>query len=139
MIKGYKCSNCGKEGVKLWRPFADSDHLFCAECAEKKQFATRVLENPELERNFFYIGNDVILPRWRIDEHGKLHSCEGTGEYDKILNTTNILFVILTDKDLYTTCLFPAIPIVPNQFNRYFQWAQAPDDAYTWWERLPTR
>lgn len=34
----YKCSLCGKTGVKLWRPYQTMcPDLFCAECAAKDQ------------------------------------------------------------------------------------------------------
>ena len=33
----YRCHICGKKGVKLWRPYGDSEPFICATCAEKRQ------------------------------------------------------------------------------------------------------
>lgn len=36
-MENYKCSSCGKENVKLWRPKNTNSPLLCKQCLEKAE------------------------------------------------------------------------------------------------------
>ena len=89
MYKGYKCSICGAQNVKLWRPEWQARPLICAECAEERQI----------------LKGDA---KWQIDEEGNFLSESG--------EKTDKLSIELHSKE---TLLIPAIPCGKNRFWGY--------------------
>lgn len=70
-----RCSLCGRENVKLWRPFKVEEKpvpLICASCAEKNQLPYSIKGK---------------LEYWRIDKEGKIGK-SGSLEKTFILRVT---------------------------------------------------
>ncbi len=44
--KGYKCTDCGVTGLKLWRDYGYCDELWCALCCEKRIAAKDCKQDP---------------------------------------------------------------------------------------------
>ena len=75
-MKNYKCSTCGKSGVKLWSPIGANDPKICAECAEKRQSKLTYNEYvwEKNKRNAHLTGKKLPLPAWTVNEEGTIPS-----------------------------------------------------------------
>ena len=145
MKKPYKCSICGKEGVKLWRPYLDTEPLVCASCAEARQ-SPRIYEkaNWEITEDGSWIGipteNKVILPNWTIDDNGKIPSRYGYGPHKLPLTFTDMLEIDLRGiSKTYQSGETNMIPAVPDEDGYFFGYTSVPKERCKWWENLPNK
>ena len=104
----YKCSICGAQSVKLWRPEWKAGPLFCADCAEERQ----ILKGDSSSK-------------WQIDKNGKVFLSESKKKSDT--------FSIMLESE--ETLMVPAIPCGTKQFWGYK--ALTPQRRAIW-KRLPT-
>lgn len=87
-FSNYKCSFCGKEGVKLWH--IGDGMLICACCAEKRQA-------PRTQEEFIWrkdansknysgkaTGRLLRLPNWKVDKDGCIPSSWSTPASKKL-------------------------------------------------------
>lgn len=119
MKKAYICSLCGKQNVKLWRPYGHIHPLLCAECAESRQ---TVKEN---------------CKRWSIDNLGNIPKYDNSQTNTYTL--TEILFVDL-DKlhDSDSTKNIKMVPAIPDELD-FWGYIYIPPEEFKWWRNLPTR
>ena len=143
MCKDYRCSFCGKEGVKLWRTDTEK-FLICALCAEIRQ-------SPMMIRKIvpMYVGRApmpverlVPLPHWKVNEKGRVpSSCFfDPSPYKLNWKMTNHLIINLKEAGFSSgrTTVVPAIPY-ENGENEFGADDSIPQDRVEWWENLPTR
>lgn len=129
--ENYVCSICGKKSVKLWHPYiGGKSYLICAECAEKHQTPMEYQETIWYTReDGSYTGEfatrKIPLPKWSVDEEGKVPSYHGSEEEYK----TDQLIVDLSDMGLSITTLVPAAPDEDGNFS----------EEICKWTKLPTR
>ena len=143
MKNPYACSICGRENVKLWRPYKNKKLLICAECAEKFQ-SLRVYNECTCEKkdNQFIkkpTGEKVIL-RWRIDDKGRIPIYHGPVSKGVTMERTNKLTVNL--KNVEKSCPsgdITIIPAVPDENGSFYKYASIPKEKYELWEKLPTK
>lgn len=141
----YKCSVCGRQGVKLWRPYRDPEPLICARCAEAIQSERQYFETTWQEVDGKYVGivtgNKLILRRWYVDSKGRIPSYlgptpEGIPPHEK----TDMLLVnpkgIVDKYNMNEIALNPAIP---NEEGGFFNPDSVPDEAYKKWREIPTK
>lgn len=146
MEKRYKCSLCGRSGVKLWRPYWETEILVCASCAEKRQSPLTFNEYTwELKTNGEILGTPtgkvLEFPKWKVDEKGKIpyRVAFSVGSPNPI--KTDQLSVDLS-KDFPES--FPSketslIPAVPKGEDSFWGYTSVPESQCQWWEQLPTR
>ena len=144
MCKEYKCTFCGKEGVKLWRPLNKEKLLVCASCAEIRQstmYVRRIIT--------MYVGRApmpvkrlVPLPHWKVDEKGRVPSSCFYDPSPYALNwkMTNNLIINLKEIGFLSgkTTVIPAIPD-ENSEDRYLADTSITQEKIECWENLPTR
>lgn len=56
MMRKYKCTQCNKQGVKLWREFGNFTNLYCWECLPS---------NASITTDYKY--NDEYLPAFPVN------------------------------------------------------------------------
>ena len=136
-----KCTICGKEHVKLWHPFVDTVPLLCASCAEERQVPRKCDECVWEEKTGFYVGNPtgkkLPLPKWTVDEKGKIPSHDGPGPDGSPFSMTDLLLVDLKDVADYSEMTL--VPAVPNENGIFIRYPSEAKERYEWWESLPTR
>ena len=138
MKKPYRCAICGREGIKLWRPYLDSEPLVCAKCAEERQ-APRLSEEVEWRKEgredvAHLTGKYYLLPPWSVDEKGKIPS-----RY-RFLSLTDILCVDLNGvSSIYTSGETDMIPAIPDEEGYFWGYTSRPEEKCKWWENLPTK
>ncbi len=146
-MENYRCSVCGKEHVKLWRPIGDDDPLMCAECIEKNQSAQ---EYEKMEWTFnsvggYYVGNStgemIQGPKWKVDENGEIPDYSRDVVSEKNRSKTKCLMVDISDiSPRYAfddTMMVPAIPI--DGTDLFYTLPPSDNEAFEWWCELPTR
>lgn len=133
----YVCSICGKKNVKLWRPYGDSAPLICAECAEKRQTPMEYNKVIWKKEDGEYIGRitdeKLPLPKWKVDEKGKVPSYNGPGPKGLPSPMTDQLIVDISSEK--TTM----IPACPDEDGNFWCYTVVPEDVCKWWNELPTR
>lgn len=138
-MKNYVCSICGKEHVKLWRPYMYCEPLVCAECAEKHQTSREYSETIWEKKGDCYkgtfTGKKLPLPKWKVNEEGRVPSYDGPGPEGVPPRMTDQLIVCLPDE----TCTTNLIPAVPHGENSFWGYTSVTDDAVKWWQELSTR
>ena len=146
MEKNYQCSICGREGVKLWRPYMDTSPLVCASCAEARQ-SPRLYQEHTWEKNLQgpgYIGKptgkEFPLPKWTIDASGKIPSRYGYGPEGLPIQFTDQLEVDLRDvSESYQSGETNMIPAVPDEDGYFWGYTSVPEDRCIWWKNLPNK
>lgn len=143
--ENYVCSICGKRNVKLWRPYMDTTPLICAECAEKRQTPYEYEETIwQKEDNGWYTGKftgkKLSLPKWEVDEKGKVPSYQGPGPDGEPRSMTDQLIVDLSDVSTsYTSGSTSMVPACPDEDGEFWGYTSVPEENCKWWEELPTR
>lgn len=100
--ENYVCSICGKRNVKLWRPYMGTAPLICAKCAEKRQSPQEYEETiwkKEGEDQYVgtFTGKKLPLPKWEVNDKGKVPSYFGPGPEGMPERPTDQLLVDLSD------------------------------------------
>lgn len=143
--ENYVCSICGKRNVKLWRPYMDTSPLICAECAEKRQESREYEEKIwSKEANGWYIGKftgkKLPLPKWKVNENGKVPSYIGPGPDGVPACMTDQLIVDLSDVSTsYSSGSTSMVPACPDEDGDFWGYTSVPEEFCKWWNELPTR
>lgn len=140
----YVCSICGKRNVKLWRPYMGTVPLICAECAEKRQTPREYEEKIwHQEDNGWYIGiftgKKLSLPKWKVDEKGKVPSYYGPGPAGQPARMTDQLIVDLSDVSTAYSRGVSMVPACPDEDGKFWGYTSVPEEVCEWWDELPTR
>lgn len=141
----YVCSICGKRNVKLWRPYMGTAPLICAECAEKRQSPQEYEETiwKKSSEKFYtgkFTGKKLSLPKWKVNEAGKVPSYNGPGPEGMPECMTDHLLVDLSDVSTsYTSGNTDLIPACPDEDGVFWGYTSVPEENCKWWEELPTR
>lgn len=140
----YVCSICGKKNVKLWRPYGDSAPLICAECAEKRQTPMEYNKVIWRKEDGIYRGEitdeKIPLPKWKVNEKGKVPSYDGPGPEGQPCCMTDQLIVDLSDvSKAYSSGSTTMIPACPDEEGDFWCYTVVPEDVCKWWDELPTR
>lgn len=125
--KPYKCSICGRTGVRLWHTMR-MENLICAVCAEQRQVPLDYLSAPDKASS---------RPRWTIADDGTIpsytSSCPDARDY--------ILVVDIRDVSTYGssghTNVFPATDI--DEKGEFCFLDEDIPDGYDRWLSLPVR
>ena len=143
-MKDYVCAVCGKEHVKLWRPYTGAEPLICAVCAEERQVPREYDECVWGEKADFYIGTPtgrkLPLDKWTINEKGEIPSHHGPGPDGTPMDMTDQLEVNL--RDVPNSGFYDEMTLVPAVHNGngiFYPYASVPEERCKWWESLPTR
>lgn len=143
MSKNYVCSFCGKEHVKLWRPYMGTEPLICAECAEKFQAPQEYEEKSWRKEGDCYIGTPtgkkLTLPKWTVDEKGKVPSYFGPTPDGIPQDMTDQLIVDISKISTYQSGQTTMISACPNENGDFWGYTSVPENIVKWWEDLPTR
>ena len=139
----YACSFCGKKRVKLWKPFPLLLPLICAKCAEERQSA---LESEQIiwihegdgKYSGLYTGRKFPVPKWTVDNDGKVPSYTGQGPYGVSLKTDKLI-IDLSDISFFCSGTTEMVPAYPTENGAFWDNHSAPDDIIKWWKELPTR
>lgn len=143
--RDYKCYICGKKGVKLWRPYGDSDPFICAQCAEKRQIKMQYnkriwSKNPDGTVEGVRTFRWMPLPIWTVNEDGLVPSYEGPNQNGENIPSTPRLIIYLergiSERHSGKTELLPAIP---HKNGGVWTYVAAPEECLLWWRNLPTR
>lgn len=144
-MNSYACSICGKEHVKLWRPYGGTEPLICATCAEERQTPQEYRECiwgklPDGNYKGTFTGNMIPMERWKVNEDGQIPSCSGPGPDGKTFQMTDQLKVNLKDvSKIYKSGHTNMIPAVPDAGGDFWCYSAVPDKFCKWWYNLPTR
>lgn len=142
----YQCSICGKENVKLWRPYGNNEPLVCARCAEERQSLV-MYDEVVWEKNFngkkqaigTLTGKKLPLKRWMVDTKGNVPSYEGPGPDGTHTGITKNLIVDLRGiSEAYTsghTTMVPAI--FDPDCGEFWTNGAVPQELVEAWEKWP--
>ena len=143
MKQPYKCAICGRENVKLWRPYMNTEPLVCATCAEERQTPLEYEEKTWEKKGDCYFGTPtgkmIPLPKWKVDDKGKIPSSLGPG-HDGQISLTTLLIVNL--KDVSASCRSghtTIVPAVADEDGEFYGYSSVPQELCEWWDNLPTR
>ena len=144
MKKPYECSICGKQNVKLWRPYMGTEPLICATCAEERQSPKEYDECIWKMKGDHYVGTPterkLPLPKWKVNAEGKVPSYFGPGPDGLPMEMTDQLIVNLKDvSQAYSSGETAMIPAVPDEDGDYWGYTSVPEDRCKWWNELPTK
>ena len=144
MKKPYECSICGKQNVKLWRPYMDTEPLICATCAEERQSPEEYDEYTWEKHEDNYIGTPtgkkLPLPKWEVNAEGKVPSYFGPGPNGVIMEMTDQLIVNLKDvSQSYSSGETTMIPAIPDENGDFWGYTSVPGARCRWWNKLPTK
>lgn len=134
----YVCSICEKKHVKLWRPYGQSNPLICAVCAEERQRPYEYEEVIWIKDGYDgymgkHTGKKLPLPKWVVDETGRVPSYQGPGPEGKTRHMTDHLLVTLDYGNV------DMIPAVPDEDGNFWCYTTVPESFCKWWNNLPTR
>ena len=141
--KIYKCWICKKEGVKLWRPYMDTEPLICAKCAEERQTEREYEEKSWSKQGEIFVGTPTgkmhQLPKWEVNGKGKIPTGEGlVPDGTESENTTNMLEIKFLPNDrVYYTYRVSMVPALPDGKGDYISYLAMPPEEYKKWEELP--
>lgn len=143
MKKAYECSVCGRQNIKLYRPYMGTEPLICAKCAEERQAPREYDEHTWKKSGKFYVGKPtgrkLPLPKWKVDEKGKIPSYDGPGPEEMPPHMTDHLIINLSDvSEAYSSGEAEMIPAVPDEDGEFWGYTSVPEDRCKWWEELPT-
>ncbi len=141
MKKPYECSICGRQNVKLWRPYMDTEPLICATCAEERQSPKEYVVCVWKEQGDYHVGTHterkLPLPKWEVNVEGKVPSYFGPGPDGFPMGMTDQLIVNLKDvSQAYSSGETTMVPAVPDEDGEY---TSVPENRCKWWEELPTK
>ena len=144
-MKNYACNICGKENVKLWRPYMGTEPLICATCAETRQ-SPREYDECIWEKmsDDHYVGKHtgkkLPLNKWKVNEKGKVPTYWGLEPKELPMSMTDQLIVNLNDiSTAYSSGETTMIPAVPDEDGDFWGYTAVPEERCKWWEELPTR
>ena len=144
MDSSYKCFICGREKVKLWRPYMDTEPLICAKCAEERQSSREYQECIYEKSGDIYVGRYtgkwLALPKWTVDEKGKVPSYDGPGP-EATLPQLTVQFIVNLNgvSESYSSGETVLIPAIPNEDGEFWGYTSVPEDDCKKWEDLPTK
>ncbi len=143
-MKIYACAVCGKQHIKLWRPYMNTEPLICAPCAEIRQSPREYEECTWKEKKDCFVGTltgkKLPLPKWKVDEKGRVPSYRGPGPEGMPAEMTDQLIISLKDvSKSYSSGEMTMVPAVPDENGDFWGYTSVPDDKCKWWEELPTR
>lgn len=138
----YKCSVCGRQKVKLWRPYGDDTPLLCASCAENRQSPMEYEEVIWTETKDGYLGKHtgkmLPLPKWKVNHEGFVPSWHGPGPKASAEYTTDQLIVNLKDVDeRYSSGETTLVPAVLASLTSFYSYMLIPETRYQEWKKLP--
>ena len=118
--------------------------LICAKCAEERQIFIEYAEINWEKRGDMYIGKPtgkkLPLPKWKVDDNGRVPSYEGPGHEDWPMRMTNHLLIDLRDVSKeYSYGETDMIPAIPAKNGEFWSYESCPEVAYIRWENLPTK
>lgn len=143
----YECSVCGKENVKLWRPYGDNAPLICARCAEERQtpmmYDEHIWEEKIIDGKKCKVGiptgKKLPLKRWMVDAKGNIPSYEGPGPDGTPTRIVKHLIVNLKDiSESYNsghTTMVPAI--FDSSCGAFWSISAVPQKEVEEWEKWP--
>lgn len=139
-MEGYVCAFCGREHVKLWRPYMGTEPLICAICAEERQSTRKHEEVTWRKEGDHYIGTPtgklLTLPKWTVNEKGRIPSMHGPGPDGIQLEMTDQLIINFKENSESWCTMVPA---VPDENGDFWGYTAVPDEGVKWWRNLPTR
>ena len=142
-MKNYICSICGKQHVKLWRPYMGTEPLVCAECAEKLQSPQEYTEKIWKETSYGFIGlptgRELPLQKWTINQDGKIPFGGPRPSNMPVILTDQLIIDLSKISQNYTSGETTLIPAVPNGKDMFWSYTAVPEEDCKWWENLPTR
>lgn len=143
-MKDYVCSICGRKGVKLWRPYMSTGPLICATCGEKLQApreCDKVIWRKEKGQHVGKITDEKMsLPKWKVDEKGKIPSAFGPGPKGEPEPMTEQLELDLsTVSRCHSSGRTSMVPACPADERSFWGYTAVPEEVCKWWEELPTR
>lgn len=143
-MKDYVCSICGRKGIKLWRPYMGTGPLICAECAEKRQVPRECNKVVWGKEKGQYVGKStdekISLPRWKVNEKGKIPSAFGPGPKGEPEVMTDQLQLDLSKvSKSYSSGRTSMVPACPADDRSFWGYTAVPDEVCKWWAELPTR
>ena len=143
----YQCAVCGKENVKLWRPYGNNAPLICATCAEERQ--TPIMYNEiswreEIvnDKKCFFgtpTGKKLPLKRWMVDAKGNIPLCESPGPDGTPAGITKNLIVDLRGiSESYKTGNTTMVPaIFDPSCGEFWTSGAVPQELVKAWEEWP--
>ena len=138
-MENYKCAVCNRTGVKLWRPYGDSKPLICAACAEKHQAQMTYKETTWVKEGTTYIGTptgkELDLPKWTVDEHGKVPPYEGPlPEWTSQMKTDQLIVDLKDVSECYQSGKTTMIPAVPHddRMDFFYAYFVVPENRVKW-------
>lgn len=140
----YECCVCGRQNVKLWRPYMGTEPLICAKCAEERQAPQEYDEYIwEKKDNMYvgkYTGRQLPLPKWEVNDKGKVPSNFGpVPECLSVEMTTQLIISLKDVSEAYSSSETVMVPAVPNENGIFLGDASIPEELCKWWEELPTK
>lgn len=144
MEERYVCHVCGRKYIKLWRPYAETEPLICAICAEKRQVPVSYNEIIWYKRDGRYIktftGKKIELDEWTVDEKGTVPVYDGPGPEDSLMMRTDVLKIGISD--ISEVCLSKSTDMVPailNEKGDFFKLGEITEEIKETWTNLPTK
>jgi len=156
----YVCAICGASGVKLWRPYMDTEPFVCASCAEERQSPHTYDVIAEWVPGKFPNGDDcwtgtyeyeispsgervvkkAPMDKWVVNDEGKVPSYIGSpGPDGKWGPMTDQLSINLSGiSKSYSSGDTSMIPAVPDKKGEYWGYTSVPEEGCKWWDKLPT-
>ena len=143
MKQPYKCAICGRENVKLWRPYMDTEPLVCATCAEERQTPLEYEEKSWKKKGGCYLGTPTgkkfPAPKWKVDDRGKIPCRFEPSHNGEVLKTDQLTVNLIDVSKSYSSGHTTLVPAVPNEDGEYWGYTSVPPEYCEWWDNLPTR
>ena len=80
------------------------------------------------------------LPKWEVNEKGKIPTDMGPGPEGMPIPMTDQLLVDLSDVSTsYTSGDTSMVPACPDEDGNFWNYTSVPEENCKWWEKLPTR
>lgn len=98
----------------------------------------------KVRENYFsgtYTGKKLPLPKWKVDENGKIPTDMGPApEGMTMIPMTDQLLVDISDASTaYSSGRTSMIPACPDEDGNFWCYTVVPEDVCKWWKELPTR
>ncbi len=121
-----------------------TEPLICAECAEKRQTARECSEVIWRKEKGKYVGKitdkKFSLPKWKVDENGKIPSWNGPGPKGMLERKQDQLTIDLSkDSKSYSSGRTSMVPACPDEDGDFWGYTSVTDEVCKWWDELPTR
>ena len=120
----------------------DTEPLICAKCAERRQSPREYQECIWHKEDDKYVGTftgkNLPLPKWEVNEKGKVPSYLGPGPEERPRDLTDQLIIDLSDVDIgYPSGSTTMIPAIYNEDGQFWGYTSVPQECYKLWEELP--